>query len=156
MHAAVLWVNGDVERGLDTCVHCLVVQEEIAVSAGSVLAYHPVSGHLATRDVGNDSTEYDFSNSVELNYRHYVRAIYTRPTTVLLHHTYVTVGTRQLRLNVSNDHLDDVTALPSYELDVLEGINVTVIESAEYGVTNETVRFELAPQTGQCDTDRSV
>ena len=112
-----------------------------------MLSYAPGSGHLATRALGTDNPEIDDTNA-NFNFRHYVRAVYSRVNSVLFHHEYATIGMKQLLVNVSNDYLPGSAHAQSYELQVLEGINVTMIDNGAYGVTNEIVQFSLLAQSG--------
>ena len=61
-------------------------------------------------------------------------------------------GIKPLEITVSNDYLGSYTSEMTYYLDVLEGINVTMIDSPAYWRTAETVTFNLLAQSGKCVT----
>ncbi len=80
--------------------------------------------------------------------RHHVRAIYSSKSKVHISHTFSTPGTYTLTTNVTN--ID----FPSYEvnvtsIEVIEGINATIIDNDMYWVTNEEGSFCIQPHTGR-------
>ena len=119
----------------------------IDVRAGSFLGFSSTTTTLLLSRP-TEGTETDDTGGH--NKKFFLRASYVRATEVILLHDYNVVGERDLHFEVNNTN--DLGFSSSFQLNypliVLEGINVTVILSDPFGLTNEEVTFILDDQSG--------
>ncbi|XP_046550065.1 uncharacterized protein LOC124259887 isoform X2 [Haliotis rubra] len=133
-------------------------QEYTHVYPGDIIAYRKSAGSAALT-VSYNQTECDRSYPASTtnfakaagtsmsNTRHHLRAIYSSQTKVYLTYTFTTAGTYSLTTNVSNIDIP-FSEMNITEIEVLQGINATVIEAAMYWVTNEQGTLNILPHTG--------
>lgn len=78
----------------------------------------------------------------------FIRALTSKPSLIFISHTYVTSLPRNLRVNVTSTVLMSASH-DAMMLDIVEGINETVISNPMYGARTEVVPFTIEPHTGK-------
>ena len=90
------------------------------------------------------------TNAMNTTTRHpYIRVRAERPPRVRIQHTYTRAQSYKLTVTAYSiyDVMDNVTK--STMVNITEGINVTIINVADYVITGENITVTLEPHTGQ-------
>ena len=134
---------------------------EVLAEPGDILAYERTSGSgVLTMQSAQPTNDFKYSGSLtaastflassgspETNNIHHLRALYTGKSAAMLTYTFADPGNYTITVKVSNRKLPHFQEAETTVL-VLEGINVTEIESEPYSATNEAAMFTIQPQTG--------
>ena len=79
---------------------------------------------------------------------HFIRAVASKPCLLLACHTFLTPKVYPVTVNISNSLLKNYT-LESTDIDIVEGINASIIANPEYNATGDSVVFTILPHTGK-------
>ncbi|XP_071105701.1 polycystin-1-like [Haliotis cracherodii] len=133
-------------------------QDYTHVYPGDIIAYRKSAGSAALtvsynqtecdRKYPPTTTNFAKTGGISMpNTRHHLKAIFSSQTKVYLTYTFTTAGTYPLTTNVSNIDIP-FSELNVTEIEVLQGINATIIDAPMYWVTNEEGTLNILPHTG--------